>query len=191
MVQRNERDEVLTKFGLQKAVRVCSWIDRFENNALRSRGADRVEVPLSTTETNRHRTLFSKQAQRNDGCGEDRTVLNLKPNEMGVLVCHGRVQGELPIYVPYSAMLAQKIVEEANMLTLHYGIGLTMTQVRKRYWIPRLRRLVTKMRRKCHGCKRFTVTAYPTSTTSKLPTTRPQGINPYQVIGVEYAGTIR
>ena len=110
---------------------------------------------------------------------------------MGVLVCHGRVQGELPIYVPDSAMLAQKIVEEAHMLTLHGGIGLTMTQVRKRYWIPRLRRLVRKMRRKCHGCKRFTVTAYPTPTTSKLPTTRTQGINPYQVIGVDYAGPIR
>ena len=191
VVQRNERDEVLAKFGLQKAVRVCSWIYRFENNALRSPGADRVEGPLTTTETNRQRTLFIKQAQRNDGCDEDRTALNLKPNEMGVLVCHGRVQGELPIYVPDSAMLAQKIVEEAHMLTLHGGIGLTMTQVRKRYWIPRLRRLVRKMRRKCHGCKRFTVTAYPTPTTSKLPTTRTQGINPYQVIGVDYAGPIR
>ena len=191
VVQRNERDEVLAKFGLQKAVRVCSWIYRFENNALRSPGADRVEGPLTTTETNRQRTLFIKQAQRNDGCEEDRTALNLKPNEMGVLVCHGRVQGELPIYVPDSAMLAQKIVEEAHMLTLHGGIGLTMTQVRKRYWIPRLRRLVRKIRRKCHGCKRFTVTAYPTPTTSKLPTTRTQGINPYQVIGVDYAGPIR
>ena len=191
VVQRNERDEVLAKFGLQKAVRVCSWIYRSENNALRSLGADRVEGPLTTTETYRQRTPFIKQAQRNDGCDEDRTALNLKPNEMGVLVCHGRVQGELPIYVPDSAMLAQKIVEEAHMLTLHGGIGLTMTQVRKRYWIPRLRRLVRKMRRKCHGCKRFTVTAYPTPTTSKLPTTRTQGINPYQVIGVDYAGPIR
>ena len=191
VVQRNERDEVLVKFGLQKAVQVCSWIYRLENNALRSRGADRVEGPLTTTETNRQRTLFIKQAQRNDGCDEDRTALNLKPNEMGVLVCHGRVQGELPIYVPDSAMLAQKIVEEAHMLTLHGGIGLTMTQVRKRYWIPRLRRLVRKMGRKCHGCQRFTVTAYPTPTTSKLPTTRTQGINPYQVIGVDYAGPIR
>ena len=130
MVQRNERDEVLAKFGLQKAVLVCSWIYRFENNALRSLGADRVEGPLTTTETNRQRTLFIKQAQGNDGYDEDRAALNLKPNEMGVLVCHGRVQGELLIYVPDSAMLAQKIVEEAHMLTLHRGIGLTMTQVR-------------------------------------------------------------
>ena len=148
VVQQNERDEVLVKFGLQQAVRVCSWIYRFENNALRSCGADRVEGPLTTKETNGQRTLFIKQAQRNDGCDEDRTALNLKPNEMGVLVCHGQVQGELPIYMPDSATLAQKIIEEAHMLTLHGGIGLTMTQVWKRYWIPRLRRLNRKMRKK-------------------------------------------
>ena len=138
-----------------------------KNNTLRSRGADRVEGPLTTTETNRQQTLFIKQAQRNDGCNEDRTALNLKSNEMGVLMCHGQVQGELPIYMPDSAMLAQKIVEEAHVLTLHGGISLTMTQVCKKYWIQRLRRLVRKMRRKCHGCKRFTVMAYPTPTTIK------------------------
>ena len=137
VVQRNERDEVLVKFGLQQAVRVCSWIYRFKNNALWSCG-----------DMNGQQTLFIKQAQRNDGCDEDRTALNLKPNEMGVLVCHGQVQGELPIYVPDSATLAQKIIEEAHMLTLHGGIGLTMTQVWKRYWIPRLRRLNRKMRKK-------------------------------------------
>ena len=118
--------------------------------------------------------------------------LSNKSKEMTVVTRIGPgCQGELPIYVPNSAMLAQKIVEEAHMLTLRGGIGLTMTQVCKRYWIPRLRRIVRKMRRKCHGCKRFTVTAYPTPTTSKLPTTRTQGINPYQVIGVDYAGPIR
>ena len=53
VVQQNERDEILAKFGLQKAVQVCSWIYRFENNTLRSLGADRVEGPLTTTETNR------------------------------------------------------------------------------------------------------------------------------------------
>ena len=57
-----------------------------------------------------------------------RTTLNLKPNEMEVLVCHGQVQDELPIYVPDSTLLAQKIVEEAHVLTLHGGISLTMTQ---------------------------------------------------------------
>ena len=83
----------------------------------------------------------------------------------------------------------QKIVEEAHMLTLHGGISLTMIQVRKRYWILKLRRLVRKMRRKCHDYKRFSVMTY--STTSKLPTARTQGNNPYQVIGVDYAGKSR
>jgi hypothetical protein len=77
------------------------------------------------------------------------------------------------------------------MLTLHGGIGMTMDEVRRRYWIPRLRRLVRKVRNQCHGCKRFRLSSYATPSTGVLPTTRTQGINPYQVIGVDYAGPIR
>lgn len=70
------------------------------------------------------------------------------------------------------------------------GIGLTMTQARKRYRILRLRQLVRDIRKKCHGCKRYTVSAYPIPITGVLPIIRTQGINPYQVIGVHYAGPI-
>lgn len=116
VVQESERDEILTKFSLQKAVRVCSWIYRFVNNALQCHGADRIEGPLTTRKTNHQRTLFIKRAQESNGCDGDRTALNLKPN---VLMCHGRVQGGLPIYVPESTTLTQRIVEKAHMLTLH------------------------------------------------------------------------
>lgn len=86
VVQESERDEILTKSSLQKAVRVCSSNYRFVNNALRCHGADRVEGPLTTRKTNQHRTLFIKRAHESDGCDGDRTALNLKPN---VLVCYG------------------------------------------------------------------------------------------------------
>ena len=55
-------------------------------------------------------------------------------------------------------MLAEKIVEDAHIRTLHGGVSLTMAEVRREYWIPRLRPLTKKVRKASYGCKRFQVT---------------------------------
>lgn len=65
-----------------------------------------------------------------------------------------------------------------------------MAKIRERYWIPRLRRLVKKIRRSCYGCKRFQAKAYEASPSGNLPTTRTQGSTPYQVLGVNVAAPI-
>ena len=44
---------------------------------------------------------------------------------------------------------------------------------------------------KCHGCKRFQAMAKATPPTGCLPTTHSEGINPFQVIGVNYAGPLQ
>lgn len=70
-------------------------------------------------------------------------------------------------------------------------VGLTMAKVRERYWVPRLRRLVKKLRGSCHGCKRFRARAYLTPPPGNLPKTRTEGSRPFQVVGVDFAGPIR
>ena len=66
-----------------------------------------------------------------------------------------------------------------------------MTKVREQYWVPRLRRLVKKVRGKCWGCKRFRTKAFQSSPPGRLPTIRTQGDTPYQVTGVDFAGPIK
>ena len=44
---------------------------------------------------------------------------------------------------------------------------------------------------KCHGCKRFQAMAKATLPPGCLPTTHSEGINPFQVIGVNYAGPLQ
>ena len=78
-----------------------------------------------------------------------------------------------------------------HLATLHGGIGLTMAKVRELYWVPRLRRLVKKVRGKCWGCKRFRTKAFQSPAPGNLPNTRTTGTTPYQVIGVDFAGPIR
>ena len=118
-------------------------------------------------------------------------ALNLQPNQEGLLECWSRIQGEYPVYIPETSILGLRLVEEAHKETMHGGVGLTMARVRARYWIPKLRQLTKKVRKSCHGCKKFQASAYAAPPPGNLPTTRTQGTNPYQVIGVDYAGPIR
>ena len=187
----SEIEEILQKFQLQKAIRVCAWMRRFAHNSLPSRGAARIVGPLTTQETDRQRLFWERQAQKSCEIEKDRVALNLQPNQEGLLECRGRVQGEYPIYLPYNSILSLRLTEEAHRQTLHGGVGLTMAKMRSRYWIPKLRQLVRKVRGACHGCKRFQALAYAAPPLGNLPTSRTRGTNPYQVIGVDYAGPIR
>ena len=105
-------------------------------------------------------------------------------------MCKGRIQGEFPIYIPPTMKLAEKFVMHEHVQTLHGRVGITMAPVRKCYWIPCLRQLTKKVRRKCHGCKKFQVTPFPKPPTENLPKDRTQGTRPFQVIGVYYAGPV-
>jgi hypothetical protein len=118
-------------------------------------------------------------------------ALNLQPGKDKLLEWRGRIQGKYPIYAPDHHLISQKIVEEAHQHTLHGGVGLTMGHVLARYWIPRLRQLVKKVRKRCYACKRLTATAYATPPPGILHTTRTEGKNAYQVIGVDFAGLLQ
>ena len=130
--EENEIEELLYKFQLQKAVRICAWMRRFAHKSLRSRGAPRAQGPLTTEETNSQRLFWEKQAQKSCDIDRDCVALNLQPNQEGLLECRGRIQGEYPVYIPETSMLGLRLVEEAHQVTMHGGVGLTMAKVRNR-----------------------------------------------------------
>ena len=155
----NEIDHVLEKFTLHKALRICSWIRRFAHNSLhRNRRTECIKGPLTTVETKKQ-LFWIKQAQQNCDIESDCVALNLQPGAAGILECRGRIEGEYPIYLPDTHIFSRRVVEEAHLLTLHGGIGITMAKFRSKYWIPRLRRLVRKVCKNCYGCKRLTTSA--------------------------------
>ena len=70
----------------------------------------------------------------------------MKASEEGLYQCFGRIQGEHPIFISKESVLAEKLVEEAHILTIHEGVRLTMTKIRSEYWILSLQQLVKKTR---------------------------------------------
>lgn len=103
---------VLEKFDLRKALRIGAWVTRFLLNSRNS--TNKAKGPLSTADVTRHETFLAKKALQqgfnNVSFEQDQEQLNLQPNEEGVLKFRGRIQGEYPVYLPDTALLAAKIV---------------------------------------------------------------------------------
>ena len=122
---------------------------------------------------------------------QDQEQLNLQPNVDGVLECRGRIQGEYPIYLPDSVLLAAKVVQLAHVTTLHGGVGLTMANEREKYWIPRIQKLNKRVVRNCSGCKRFQSVAFTNTPPAPLPRERAEGNTPFNVTGVDFTGPVK
>ena len=84
----------------------------------------------------------------------------------------------------------QKLTQDARIMTLHGGVGLTMAFIRHEVWIPWLRSLTERAIKSCFGCKKFQATAFQKPPPGNLPNDRTSGSVPFQVVGLDYAGPI-
>ena len=78
----------------------------------------------------------------------------MKASEEGLYQCFGRIQGEHPIFMSKESVLAEKLVEEAHILTIHGVVRLTMTKIRSEYWILKFT-AISEKNKKCYGAKDF------------------------------------
>ena len=186
-------DATLSKFGLRKGMRIFGWVSRFIHNSRNP--SEKISGALTAAEILERETFWIKRAQRrvveSDKFLEDKEQLNLQLNAEGVWECHGRIQGELPVYLPDSALFTHNLVQRAHISTLHGGVGLVMAKVREKYWVPRLRRLAKKIITGCYGCKRFRSILEKPPPPGLLPKTRTEQSAPFSVIGVDFAGPVR
>ena len=192
LTSNDSLNNVKAKFNFRKSMRITSWILRFLNNCRKR--THQLTGPLSTTEIQAAVDLWIVKIQRevldDPQHKQQKEHLNLVKNEQGIVICKGRIQGFNPIYLPRNSNFKEKIVMDAHLKTLHGGVGSTMTEVRRKYWVPKLRQLTKRLRHACHGCKRFQATAFQTPIPGLLPTDRTEGSRAFQVIGTDYAGPI-
>ena len=117
-------------------------------------------------------------------------MLNLVPNEDGVLECHGRVQGKHPVYIPADATFTRTLVQRIHAETFHGGVPLTMAAIREMYWIPTLRKLVKSVRSTCWGCKRLRTLPVRAPPLGLLPKERTGIRGAFEVIGTDFEGPL-
>ena len=191
--KQDEFDQLLEKHDLRKVLRVCAWVERFVRNSRRSTPS--IAGPITTAEIEARTTWWIRRvqtrAQSTPKLVSDKLQLNLQPNGSEILECRGRIQGRYPIYLPDDCVFTEKLVRHAHLGTLHGGLGLTMAEVREKYWIPRLRKLTKKVVKSCWGCKRFQAVAQATPPPGLLPTERTEGSGAFEIIGVDFAGPIK
>jgi hypothetical protein len=142
-------DKLLSKHELWKVLRIGAWVQQFIHNC-KATVTTRESGPLTTTEIENHKTWWIKRVQRDVQTTakfeKDKLQLNLQINQQQVLECRGRLEGEYSIYLPDDHPFTSKLLHQAHLATLHGGVGLTMARIRELYWVPRLRRLVKKVR---------------------------------------------
>ena len=187
-------DDLLKKHNLWKVLRIGAWINRFLLNC-KAKPRDRQLGPLRASEIKIVKKWWIKrvqnEAKNQPVFAKESLELNLQVNDEHILECRGRIQGVYPVYLPDNHTFTEKVVEDSHLQTLHGGVTLTMTHVRNSYWIPRLRRLVKRIRKSCFGCKRAQAKAYSVPPPGILPTTRTEGKNAFEVIGVDFAGPLK
>ncbi|XP_046856135.1 uncharacterized protein LOC124449238 [Xenia sp. Carnegie-2017] len=192
--EENEFDKLVESYLLCKTLRICAWIRRFINNCRRTRD-ERETGPIKYHEIENCTLWWIRLEQnwfREQSCYQTlKLESNLQPRSNGILECRGRIKGEYPIFLPTKSTFTRRILEQAHLTTLHGGVLATMAEVRERYWIPKLRRLVKQVRSKCYGCVKFRAQSFQNPPEERLPTTRAQGSTPFQVLGVDFAGPIR
>ena len=132
----------------------------------------------------REQNLYSNT----ENFGISRQQLNLKMDQEGIYECHGRIQGDYPVFIPNKSLRAEKLVEEAHLQIIHGGVALTVAKIRDQYWIPTLRQLMKRIIKRCYGCKRFNISHYPKPSQGLMPTERTKQGLPFSVIGTDYAG---
>ena len=105
---QNPIDTLLNKFTLRKTLRILCWINRFLNNCRKNK----VSGPLTADKVLVQRKFLIKREQKLYGNTENfeisRQPLNQKMNQEGIYECHGRIQGDYPVFIPNKSLPPEK-----------------------------------------------------------------------------------
>ena len=173
----------LSKHQYWKLLRVTSYAKRFIDGYRKRRR----DGPLTKSEIIEAERAWVRITQKTS---EMTTNLRLATDEDGLLRCDERIRGYTPIFVPRKSPLARRVIEYCHLQTLHGGVGATMSKVRQKYWIPKLRSLVKSVRHSCNHCKKYQARVLDAPPSSALPSFRTEFTEPFKVTGVDFAGPL-
>lgn len=139
-----------------------------------------------------------KRLQNKMELGRQSKLLSLNPflDESGMLRVGGRIQKsnlafdiKHPIILPSNHEFTKMAIQEAHLHTLHGGTQLTLSYLRRKFWILNARNTTRFTIHECIRCHRFSAKTQE-QIMGNLPAPRVTPSRPFCHAGVDYAGPI-
>ncbi|GFR25491.1 integrase catalytic domain-containing protein [Trichonephila clavata] len=159
--------------SLNKVLRVTAWILRFLTNSRRNN----IKASyLHANEIERAELYWIKETQREIYSSEifalkkqqpirqDSKIRSLVPflDSQDILRISTRLEeadlviGEKqPILLPAKSKFTELLVMKEHITVFHSGVSATLTQIRRKFWIPKARQLVKRIIRNCVVCRKY------------------------------------
>ncbi|GFY33214.1 integrase catalytic domain-containing protein [Trichonephila clavipes] len=117
---------------------------------------------------------------------DENNLLRLTGRLLEADLCFGEKH---PVILPRRCKFTELLVIREHERIGHCGVSATLTQLRKKYWIPKGRQLVKTMIRICLVCKKYS--AKPADQLSgQLPRDRITQSPHFQIVGIDFTGAI-
>eukprot|EP00794_Sanderia_malayensis_P000914 gene914-221_t len=164
---------LLSRYNYSKLMRITAYVLRF---VAKCRGI-KEQGPLNSAEYRRAENTWIKITQQNVSIDCD---LMKQEHDDGIWHVNGRIVDYQPILLPKQGFFVERLVEHCHKQTLHGGVQSTMSKIRQRFWIPRLRNLVKKIVHRCEHCKRYRKRPLSAPATAILPAFRTELTEPFE-----------
>jgi hypothetical protein len=125
-------------------------------------------------------------------------LLNLQPflDENNILRVGGRLrkanlsyENKHPIIIPHNHRLTYLLIDQAHLITFHSGVKMTLSTLRKKYWILGGLNATKKQLRNCVTCRKNSP-ELKAQLMGNLPEYRCNPAPPFYHTGVDYTGFV-
>nr|XP_036678396.1 uncharacterized protein LOC118879593 [Drosophila suzukii] len=197
--------------SFSRLVRTTAWVLRFARWCRKQR-SEIEEYGLTASECEAAENLLVRQAQlesfpdemKSAECGKDvassSEIRGLAPyvDENGVLRVYGRVDAALcmpysarrPVILSHRHSLTDLIVRHFHAQMKHQNVDATIAQIRTRFWVTKMRRVLKEVISSCNECKLQRTRPMP-PIMGPLPEDRLEaGGWPFKYTGLDYFGPL-
>ena len=150
---------------------------------------NKISDPLTTQELEKADTCFIRRSQTGVNLeSKEAQQLGLTQFEDHVIRSVGRISGEQPIFIPRNSIYCDKLTAEVHKKVGHKGVNMMMAVLREKFWVPRLRAVLKKLKGSCETCRIMTTQPYPRPSVGRLPDYRTTASYPFAFTGVDFVG---
>ncbi|XP_041673981.1 uncharacterized protein LOC121529941 [Drosophila eugracilis] len=210
LVASNEFVILFQRFSsFSRLVRTTAWVLRFARRCRKQR-SELEEYGLTAAECEAAENLLIRQAQlesfpdkmrsaeREMDVANSSEIRSLAPyvDKYGVLRVYGRVDAALtmpysarrPVILSHRHSLTEMVVRHYHAQMKHQNVDATIAQIRTRFWVTKIRRVLKEVISSCNECK-LQRTRPMTPIMRPLQEDRLEGW-PFKYTGVDYFGPL-